>query len=530
MYLKLWSGDDPYLSYRIYKNPSSDYARKFGKRKVFGTYTLEQDTLVYNVIVDNDYKQFIEHHKQLNSFSYLHHTLNSVTNYTLYLISEVFRSALKKQYPSEIEEHYMDYHSYDLTIGPFCTPIDDFFIDMCLDIGLRVITLINDEYSYNLHFQTEAMQFNAFLQKVFITTYCLVSNVQDMSILHKDAVEKMKLFTDNWLNNFSEDKYKQWIIKRLSGYKPTFAELFMEDDRTIKEKEVFKSTHEKRHEIILSITKEFNNFIDVGCNTGTLDYILIGQNKDRNILGIDSDDWKIRKARKNKRVKKSNKKSLSNAYYSGLNFLTTNAIYPILNEYAPMECMICSEFIEHLTLDERIQFYNMVMTFYKPRTLILSTPNYEYNQYYGGLVNDDGSIGYRHKDHKIEFTYEELLNELCECLVIKNLSTHHLYDNEHHEPISFILKLDLSVDDSVDNWWQTLLNKQFPEKREQLVVNNGLCSNHFNKDIFYLGETISPVDGQNEDVESIEKAVELVDEAVIEIKEMGSRGYILWFN
>lgn len=236
MYLRLWSGDDPYLSYRIYKNPSSDYVRKFGKCEVFGTYTLEQDTLIYNVIVDNDYLQFIEHHKQLNSFSYLHHTLNSVTNYTLYLISEVFRSALKEQYPSEIEEHYMDYHSYDLTVGPFCTPIDDFFIDLCLDIGLRVIALINDDHSYNLHFQTEAMQFNQFLQKVFITTYCLVSNVQDMSILHKDAVEKMKQFTDSWLNSFSDDKYKQWVIKRLSGYKPTFAELFMEEEKIVEKR------------------------------------------------------------------------------------------------------------------------------------------------------------------------------------------------------------------------------------------------------------------------------------------------------
>lgn len=533
MYLRLWSGDDPYLSYRIYKNPNGeDYTRQFGKRTVLGKYSIDNnDNLVYNVIVDNDYKQFIDHHKQLNSFSYLHHTLNSVTNYTLYLISEVFRSALKEQFPQEISEYYMDYHSYSIMVGPFCTDVNEFFFELCLDIGLRAYcSMSEDGYSYNLHFETEGMQFNKFLQKVFIVTYCLVSNIEDMSVLHKDAVEKLKSFTDSWINDFSDDSYKNWIIKRLSGYKTTFAKIFMEEEAVVV-KEVFESAHEKRHKIIVDITKDYNSFIDVGCGTGELSYLLIAEDKSRTVLGIDSDDWRIRKARKNKSVKRNNKQ-LANAYYGGLSFYNTNALYPILHDYIPFQdCMVCSEFIEHLTLEDRKRFYELVLDYYKPRYLVITTPNYEYNVNYPGLVNEDGTISYRHKDHKIEFTKVELLQELKKYLGYSSYTEHHLYSETNPlEPISFIFKFEFKVHSKALSEWNMTLNSQFPNKREQLIVNNGLCSNHFNPNIFYLGETISPVDGDDNEVESIDKALELVDDPIVEIKEMGSRAYILWFN
>lgn len=61
--------------------------------------------------------------------------------------------------------------------------------------------------------------------------------------------------------------------------------------------------------------------------------------------------------------------------------------------------VVCS--IEHLTLADVVRFSEVVFGYMTPVVVIVSTPNSEYNPLLPGLT------GFRHSDHKFEWTRAE---------------------------------------------------------------------------------------------------------------------------
>ena len=62
------------------------------------------------------------------------------------------------------------------------------------------------------------------------------------------------------------------------------------------------------------------------------------------------------------------------------------------------------EVIEHIDPPRLPAFERVVFEFARPRTVVLTTPNAEYNVHFDGLAN--GRL--RHKDHRFEWTRAEL--------------------------------------------------------------------------------------------------------------------------
>ena len=60
---------------------------------------------------------------------------------------------------------------------------------------------------------------------------------------------------------------------------------------------------------------------------------------------------------------------------------------------------VCS--IEHLTYDDVERFSQVVFGYMAPAAVIISTPNCEFNPLFPGLT------GFRHRDHKFEWTRAE---------------------------------------------------------------------------------------------------------------------------
>ncbi|QQE78708.1 hypothetical protein [Alicyclobacillus sp. SO9] len=65
------------------------------------------------------------------------------------------------------------------------------------------------------------------------------------------------------------------------------------------------------------------------------------------------------------------------------------------------ECILLCEVIEHIDRSRIDETMNLLLTFYHPRVLLLSTPNREYNEVYGM-----GSE-LRHRDHRFEMSRQE---------------------------------------------------------------------------------------------------------------------------
>ena len=69
------------------------------------------------------------------------------------------------------------------------------------------------------------------------------------------------------------------------------------------------------------------------------------------------------------------------------------------------------EVIEHLDLNRLRAFERVLFEFAKPRTIVLTTPNQEYNSTWDKL----GAGDMRHNDHRFEWTRKEF-NDWCQSM------------------------------------------------------------------------------------------------------------------
>ncbi|XP_065068132.1 small RNA 2'-O-methyltransferase-like isoform X2 [Rhopilema esculentum] len=75
--------------------------------------------------------------------------------------------------------------------------------------------------------------------------------------------------------------------------------------------------------------------------------------------------------------------------------------------FTDFDFISCIEVIEHLTKEELDAFPAAVFGILRPKTLVITTPNADFNILFPGLV------GFRHPDHKFEWTRKEF-NAWCE--------------------------------------------------------------------------------------------------------------------
>jgi hypothetical protein len=100
-----------------------------------------------------------------------------------------------------------------------------------------------------------------------------------------------------------------------------------------------------------------DNIIVASCGTGELCYYLIKQDKKRNILGIDRADI-VKAARRNKSV-------TANAFYRGLTFLQVHELYPVIENYQPVDLFIIENEPEDVDL-----LADRIVNFYRPQRII----------------------------------------------------------------------------------------------------------------------------------------------------------------
>ncbi|KAG1048638.1 hypothetical protein G6F43_008987 [Rhizopus delemar] len=74
------------------------------------------------------------------------------------------------------------------------------------------------------------------------------------------------------------------------------------------------------------------------------------------------------------------------------------------------EAIVCSEVIEHLYEEDLKPFFEVTLGFYRPRILIVTTPNCEYNVNFPDLQYGTEKAIFRHDDHKFEWTRQQFQN------------------------------------------------------------------------------------------------------------------------
>lgn len=161
--------------------------------------------------------------------------------------------------------------------------------------------------------------------------------------------------------------------------------------------------------------------VDFGCGSGSLlDSLLEHTTTLERIVGVDISVKALTHAAKTIHSKLSKNPALQESIKSAI--LYDGSITDFDSRLYGVDIGTCLEVIEHMEEDQACLFGDVVLSSFCPKTLIVSTPNYEYNpilQKSNKEVDSEettaGACRFRNHDHKFEWTrkqFEQWANDL----------------------------------------------------------------------------------------------------------------------
>ena len=174
-------------------------------------------------------------------------------------------------------------------------------------------------------------------------------------------------------------------------------------DIIVKEKEVTKvNLHQLRLETACEALKKsgVKTVIDLGCGEGKLMKLLLKHTQFEKILGMDVSMRELQKAKRN-----LNFDELAPRMRDRVDLMQGSVTYRD-KRFEGFEGAALVEVIEHLDLDRLAALERVVFEFPKFKTIVVTTPNAEYNVKYETL--HEGT--FRHTDHRFEWTRAEFEN------------------------------------------------------------------------------------------------------------------------
>lgn len=231
----------------------------------------------------------------------------------------------------------------------------------------------------------------------------------------RDEIDKLLAKGEGWLNDHPE---KDWIVRRYLKYQVRLArealerlapepepeeegaEEVAEAVEAAKEPEVEKklSLHEVRLNRVAELISSLNasSVIDLGCGEGKLLRRLLHQTKIPKIVGMDVSSRVLEIAHERmERIPPFKRQGRVEIFLGSLVYRDSR-----LSGY---DVAALVEVIEHLDADRLDSLEEVVFAAAAPRTVIVTTPNREYNVLFEGMK--PGAM--RHADHRFEWTRAE---------------------------------------------------------------------------------------------------------------------------
>jgi 3' terminal RNA ribose 2'-O-methyltransferase Hen1 len=167
--------------------------------------------------------------------------------------------------------------------------------------------------------------------------------------------------------------------------------------KAIREKRI--SLHQQRLNAVLEDLKKSGakSVLDLGCGEGKLLKMLLKERQFEKILGMDVSFRSLQIAKENLYFEEMSPKQKSR-----IQLLQGSLLYRD-KRLAGYEALVLVEVIEHIEPERLDALARVVFEFAQAETIILTTPNAEYNVKYESLTADT----YRHDDHRFEWTRTE---------------------------------------------------------------------------------------------------------------------------
>lgn len=221
-------------------------------------------------------------------------------------------------------------------------------------------------------------------------------------------VEKLLEKGKGWLKDHPEkEQITKRYLKGIGGLTRNALSRLLEGDELIENEEtdaekedVVKETlHYKRLKVVLDelISSDAKTIVDLGCGEGKLLRLLLKEKQFQKILGIDVSFRELEKANDRLRIQEMAPKQKERIE------LTQGALTYRDKRLQGFDAAAIVEVIEHLDPNRLKAFERVVFEFAQPKTILLTTPNREYNDLFENM--EAGQM--RHADHRFEWTRNE---------------------------------------------------------------------------------------------------------------------------
>lgn len=290
-----------------------------------------------------------------------------------------------------IENHY----DFKLLLSPLSTRLPN-----------SAILELFEPLGYEVEIERMGNIINLTLQKttdigsIFKHIYTLIpvlDNYKHYYILGDD-VEKLIRYGDGWLENHPK---REWITKRFVGYKENLFQEALTRFDSLDDRDVTANTSlaKLRYSAFADVIKDyrFTEVVDMGAGEGNLLELLIQNKNLSSIFACEPTQSGLLKMKKKVEIWAK----------SGLTFVQPDIIQSSLfyvdDRLIGKQCLALCEVIEHIDADRIDSVLDILLGKYAPGTLLISTPNIEYNPVYH-------IDGFRHRDHRFEMTRQEFQN------------------------------------------------------------------------------------------------------------------------
>lgn len=236
--------------------------------------------------------------------------------------------------------------------------------------------------------------------------------------ISEDEIKKLLEHGEGWLNTHP---YKEKIAQRYFTARKNFARkaldiLLADDPDEVADKENENAAEEVRtplNTVRLQTVKNAvlasgaSSVIDLGCGEGRLTSLLLSEPQIKNVTACDVSVSVLEKA-----AQRLGLDRMPTYKRNKLTLMQASLTYKD-KRFEGYDCACIVEVIEHIEQARIPAFERSVFEFASPRTVIVTTPNKEYNANYERMRESD----LRHGDHRFEWTrtqFKDWTVHICE--------------------------------------------------------------------------------------------------------------------
>ena len=227
-----------------------------------------------------------------------------------------------------------------------------------------------------------------------------------------DEVEKLLRHGERWLASHPE---KEEITRRYLKYRRDLAKdaLARLVDEETPEPDAAQAVHDSEEEAVersLNLNEQRLNAVvaalksadakrvlDLGCGEGKLLRVLLKERSFTEIVGVDVSHRSLQMAQDRMRLER-----MPSQQQDRIKLIQGSLMYRD-KRLAGFDAAAVVEVIEHLDQPRLAAFERVLFEFAKPGTVVLTTPNVEYNARFESLPAGT----FRHKDHRFEWTRDQ---------------------------------------------------------------------------------------------------------------------------